>query len=76
MLDVENPRFQQGLDRLCDLNARLKDIQKSDAPKLLKNIRLAPVVTGIALELLGLYLMPPVEGGSTEIAPFEPQLTY
>jgi hypothetical protein len=28
------------------------------------------------MELLGLYLMPPVEGGSTEIAPFEPQLIY
>ncbi|GAQ81067.1 Putative magnesium-protoporphyrin IX monomethyl ester cyclase [Klebsormidium nitens] len=76
VLDVENPKFQAGLDRLCDLNTRLKAAQKSGDPKWLRNLKLVPVVAGIAAEILGLYMMPAVEAGSTDIAPFEPQLMY
>ncbi|GAQ80675.1 Putative magnesium-protoporphyrin IX monomethyl ester cyclase [Klebsormidium nitens] len=77
VLDVENPKFQQGLDRLCILNEKLLSIKRSGGNQFVQNVKLIPVIAGFASELLGLFLMRPVEAGSTDMgSSFEPSLTY
>jgi magnesium-protoporphyrin IX monomethyl ester (oxidative) cyclase len=75
VLDVENPKFKEGLDRLCDLNSKVKAIQASGKPVFLQNLQLVPIIAGFAKELLALYMMRPIESGSTDMG-MTPQLTY
>jgi magnesium-protoporphyrin IX monomethyl ester (oxidative) cyclase len=75
VLDVENPKFKEGLDRLCDLNSKVKAIQASGNPVFLQNLQLVPIIAGFAKELLALYMMRPIESGSTDMG-MTPQLTY
>ena len=76
MLDVENPVFQERLEKLVILNNRLTDIGKSDAPKAMKNVQRIPAISGMVTELLALYFMKPVVSGSMDFADFEPTVVY
>ena len=76
MLDVENPVFQERLDKLVVLNNRLVDIGNSDASDAVKNLQRIPAISGMVAELLALYFMKPVDSGSMDFADFEPNVVY
>ena len=60
VLDVENPRFWDGLERLVNNNNALSQADDSDAPAPLKLIRKLPHWAGNALEMAKLFLMAPI----------------
>jgi magnesium-protoporphyrin IX monomethyl ester (oxidative) cyclase len=76
VLDVENPVFQERLDKLVVLNQQLIDIGKTDAPAALKAIQRVPAILGFVSEILALYFMKPVDCGSLDFAPPEAQIVY
>uniref|UniRef100_A0A7I4A9G0 magnesium-protoporphyrin IX monomethyl ester (oxidative) cyclase n=1 Tax=Physcomitrium patens TaxID=3218 RepID=A0A7I4A9G0_PHYPA len=76
VLDVENPEFQQRLDKLVVLNQQLIDVGKSNAPAALKALQRVPAILGFVNELLALYLMKPVDSGSVDLVESEPQMVY
>ncbi|CAI5511219.1 unnamed protein product [Closterium sp. Naga37s-1] len=76
VLDVENPEFQRRLDTLVDLNQKLVDIGKSDAPDALKSVQRFPVLASFIGELLALYFMRPVDSGSVDFIDNEAQVVY
>ena len=67
VIDCENPQFQRHLDNLVELNQKLVDIGRSGAPGPLQLLQKLPVYAGFAAELLGLWLLPPLKGGSYEL---------
>jgi len=60
VLDVENPRFWEGLERLVTNNAALSQADDSGGPAPLKLIRKLPHWAGNALEMAQLFLMAPI----------------
>ena len=76
VLDVENPVFQERLDKLVILNQRLIDIGKTDAPPALKAIQRVPTIFAFVGEILALYLMKPVDSGSLDFVEPEAQMVY
>jgi magnesium-protoporphyrin IX monomethyl ester (oxidative) cyclase len=76
VLDVENPVFQERLDKLVVLNQQLIDIGKTNAPAPLKAIQRVPALLGFVNEILALYLMKPVDSGSLDFAAPEAQIVY
>jgi magnesium-protoporphyrin IX monomethyl ester (oxidative) cyclase len=60
VLDVENPRFWDGLERLVNNNNALSQADDSGAPAPLKLIRKLPHWAGNALEMAKLFLMAPI----------------
>lgn len=76
VLDVENPIFQQKLDKLVVLNQKLVSIGQRDSPAALKNLQRVPVILSFASELISMYLMRPVEAGSLDYVDIEPQVVY
>ena len=73
---MENPVFQERLDKLVVLNNRLVDIGNSAAPNALKSVQRIPAIAGMVTELLALYFMKPVDSGSMDFADFEPTVVY
>jgi magnesium-protoporphyrin IX monomethyl ester (oxidative) cyclase len=60
VLDVENPRFWEGLERLVRNNAALSEADDSGAPAPLKLIRKLPHWAANGLEMAKLFLMAPI----------------
>jgi len=60
VLDVRNPRFWDGLERLVTNNAKLTAADASQAPAPLKAIRKLPYWIGNGVQLAQLFLMKPI----------------
>ncbi|MGK7937488.1 MAG: magnesium-protoporphyrin IX monomethyl ester (oxidative) cyclase [Xenococcaceae cyanobacterium] len=63
-LNVEHPQFFQRLENCADRNEELKAIDSSNSPKLVKFFRKLPLITGIFVDLLRLYLIKPIDAES------------
>ncbi len=61
ILDVENPEFYQRLDVCVQNNAKLSAISNSKTPKFLQFFQKLPLYVSSAWQLLGLYLMKPID---------------
>lgn len=61
ILNVDHPDFFRRLDRCCDRNVKLQQINQSEAPKPLKFLRKLPLIAGILTDLVKLYLIPPID---------------
>ncbi|MBD2041477.1 magnesium-protoporphyrin IX monomethyl ester (oxidative) cyclase [Microcoleus sp. FACHB-672] len=61
ILDVDNPEFYQRLDICIQNNAKLSEIAKSDAPKIVKFCQKLPHYLSNAWQLVRLYFMKPIE---------------
>jgi len=60
VLDVRNPRFWNGLERLVANNARLTAADESGAPGPLKTFRKLPYWVANGLQMAQLFLMKPI----------------
>jgi magnesium-protoporphyrin IX monomethyl ester (oxidative) cyclase len=60
VLDVDNPRFWEGLEQLVRNNAALSQADQSDAAAPLKALRKLPYWAGNAVEMARLFLMAPI----------------
>ncbi len=60
VLDVNNPRFFNGLERLVDNNAALSAVDSSQAPALFKVLRKLPHWLANGAEMASLFLMAPI----------------
>jgi magnesium-protoporphyrin IX monomethyl ester (oxidative) cyclase len=60
VLDVENPKFWQRLERLVDNNAALSAVDQGSAPAPLRALRKLPFWAGNGLEMAKLFLMAPI----------------
>jgi magnesium-protoporphyrin IX monomethyl ester (oxidative) cyclase len=60
VLDVENPKFWQRLERLVNNNQALSDADASAAPAPLKALRKLPFWAANGLEMAKLFLMAPI----------------
>jgi magnesium-protoporphyrin IX monomethyl ester (oxidative) cyclase len=60
VLDVDNPRFWDGLEQLVRNNAALSQADQSDAAAPLKALRKLPYWAGNAVEMARLFLMAPI----------------
>ena len=60
VLDVHNPRFWDGLERLVTNNAKLSAADESSAPAPLKAIQKLPYWIGNGLQMAQLFLMKPI----------------
>lgn len=76
VIDTYNPKFKEHLDNMVAMNMQLAAIGDSDAPEALKSLQKLPIIASFVGELLGLFLMKPVEGGTYDLAPSETALTY
>ena len=63
-LNVEHPQFFRRLERCAERNEELKAIDSSNALKLVKFLRKLPLITGIFVDLLRLYLIKPIDAES------------
>ncbi|MEM8674862.1 MAG: magnesium-protoporphyrin IX monomethyl ester (oxidative) cyclase [Cyanobacteria bacterium P01_G01_bin.67] len=63
-LNVEHPQFFKRLERCADRNEEIKAIDSGNAPKLVKFFRKLPLMTGIFVDLLRLYLLKPIDAES------------
>ncbi|MGK7889773.1 MAG: magnesium-protoporphyrin IX monomethyl ester (oxidative) cyclase [Leptolyngbyaceae cyanobacterium] len=61
ILDVDHPEFFKRLDDCADRNLKLKEIAESHAPKFVKFWRKLPLIAGIVVDLLRLYLLKPID---------------
>lgn len=66
ILDVEHPEFYQRLDICVQNNAKLADIAKSDAPKLVKFCQKLPCYLSNVWQLARLYFIKPIETASQQ----------
>eukprot|EP00899_Mesostigma_viride_P024550 jgi/Mesvir1/527/Mv11388-RA.1 len=76
VIDVENPKFQQHLDKLVDLQDAILAIGRTNDSDVVKTLKRVPYLLGVAGELLGLFFMKPVEGGSYDMMPNQAELVY
>ena len=60
VLDVNNPKFWQRLERLVDNNAALSAADASGAPAPLRTLRKLPGWAANGLEMAKLFLMAPI----------------
>jgi magnesium-protoporphyrin IX monomethyl ester (oxidative) cyclase len=60
VLDVQNPRFWERLERLVGNNAALSEADASSAPAPLKTLRKLPYWAANALEMAKLFFMAPI----------------
>ena len=61
VLDVEHPRFFPGLESCIEQNEKLKAIESSNQPQVIKFVRKLPHMAGILVNLLRLYLIKPID---------------
>lgn len=60
VLDVEKPEFYDRLEICVSNNDKLAEINASNAPKAVKFLRKLPTYLSNAVQLISLYLMPPI----------------
>ncbi|MBR8828567.1 MAG: magnesium-protoporphyrin IX monomethyl ester (oxidative) cyclase [Gomphosphaeria aponina SAG 52.96 = DSM 107014] len=60
ILDVQNQEFYSRLETCVSNNERLRAIDNSDSPKILKFLQKLPVYLSNGSQFLGLYLMQPI----------------
>jgi len=60
VLDVENPKFWERLERMVGNNAALSQADSSSLPAPLKALRKLPLWTANALEMAQLFLTAPI----------------
>jgi len=60
VLDVENPKFWDRLERLVNNNQALSEADASSAPAAIKALRKLPYWGANALEMAKLFLMAPI----------------
>lgn len=63
-LNVEHPHFFRRLEKCADRNEIMKEIELSNAPKVVKFLRKLPLIAGTFTDLLRLYLIKPVDAES------------
>lgn len=73
--DCEAPQFWERMDKLVALSSKLSDIEKSQAPSWLKNVRKVPVLQGFATQLVLLFFAKSIRSGSYDTQA-ETQLVY
>ena len=61
ILNVDHPEFFKRLDRCAARNLKLRELAKSQAPKVWKWVRKLPLVAGTVVDLLRLYLIQPID---------------
>ncbi|BAU65696.1 magnesium-protoporphyrin IX monomethyl ester aerobic oxidative cyclase [Stanieria sp. NIES-3757] len=61
ILNVDHPEFFKRLECCADRNEKLKAIESSKAPKIVKFLRKLPLIIGIFWDLLVLYLIKPID---------------
>ncbi|VEP12156.1 Magnesium-protoporphyrin IX monomethyl ester (oxidative) cyclase 2 [Hyella patelloides LEGE 07179] len=64
ILNVDHPQFFKRLERCADRNEKMKAIESSNAPKIVKFFRKLPLIAGIFWDLLVLYLIKPIDAES------------
>jgi magnesium-protoporphyrin IX monomethyl ester (oxidative) cyclase len=64
ILDVEHPQFFSRLENCIEKNEKLKAIESSNQPKVVKFFRKLPYIAGILGNLLRLYLIKPIDAES------------
>ena len=72
VIDTYNPEFKERLDRLVKLNVALIAIKGNGPMELLQRL---PLFAGFASELIGLFVMKPLDSGSVDMAS-DAQLVY
>ncbi len=65
VLDTDNPAFFKLLDRCSDANMKMKEIDRTDAPKWVKSLRKLPLKAAIGGNLVRMYFMQPVDAEAT-----------
>ena len=60
VLDVDNPRFWTGLERLVQNNAALSEADATGSPAILRSLRKLPFWASNGLEMAKLFLMAPI----------------
>ncbi|HIK29116.1 MAG: magnesium-protoporphyrin IX monomethyl ester (oxidative) cyclase [Oscillatoriaceae bacterium SKW80] len=66
ILDVDHPEFYRRLDICVENNAKLAEIDKSDAPKLVKFCRKLPYYLSNVWQFVRLYFIKPIETASRQ----------
>ncbi|WP_416666269.1 magnesium-protoporphyrin IX monomethyl ester (oxidative) cyclase [Egbenema bharatensis] len=61
ILNVDHPKFVELMDKSAEANLKISAISSSNAPGWLKSIQKLPHVATIAVNLLRLYLMKPID---------------
>lgn len=61
ILDVDSPEFYPRLQRCSKRNLKMKEIEKSNAPKIVKILIKLPLIAGIIGDLLRIYLLKPID---------------
>jgi magnesium-protoporphyrin IX monomethyl ester (oxidative) cyclase len=61
ILDVDHPDFFPGLERCVDRNQKMQEIDNSNAPKFIKELRKLPLKAAIFTDLVRLYLIKPID---------------
>lgn len=64
MLNVDHPEFFKRLETCADRNRKLNEIDNSNAPKWLKQLRKLPLITAIFVDLVRLYFIKPIDAVS------------
>ena len=60
VLDVKNPRFFNGLERLVNNNAALSAVEATQAPAPIKLLRKLPHWVANGAQMVSLFLMAPI----------------
>ncbi|HEY9648948.1 MAG TPA: magnesium-protoporphyrin IX monomethyl ester (oxidative) cyclase [Chroococcidiopsis sp.] len=61
ILNVDHPKFIELMDKAAESNSKLVAVSNSDAPKPLKVLKQIPHIAGIAVNLIRLYFMKPLD---------------
>lgn len=76
VIDTYNPEFKERLDNMVAMSKQLSAIGESDALEVVKSLQKLPIIANFVGELLALFLMKPVDGGTYDMASNETALTY
>ncbi len=61
ILNVDHPEFFKRLDHSADANLKISEISRSNAPGVVKLLKKVPLVGAIALDIVRLYFMKPLD---------------
>eukprot|EP01025_Chloroclados_australasicus_P061638 TRINITY_DN8103_c1_g3_i1.p1 TRINITY_DN8103_c1_g3~~TRINITY_DN8103_c1_g3_i1.p1 ORF type:complete len:407 (-),score=53.74 TRINITY_DN8103_c1_g3_i1:235-1455(-) len=67
--DCEHPEYFKRMDRLVELNEKLLAVKASDAPDFVKKLQSAPIIERMIAGILQIFLMKPMDCGSTDLEP-------
>lgn len=65
--DHTHPDYFRKMDRLVELNTKLLEINKSDAPGLVKKLQAAPIIERMVAGVFQIFIMKPLEVGSVDV---------